>query len=453
MEYISIIMPLFNAEKYLPEALESVLKQTYKDFELICIDDCSTDRTRGIIEEFQKKDARIRILINEERLGAAPSRNKGLKAAKGEYLLFLDGDDVFDEELLERASSAMGKYQADIVLFEYMHVPSETIYEKKVQKRPEDFADKYCKVPFAMKDFEPREFPWWPASPCNRILKRNFIQRNRLEFQNLPSKNDVYFAQMCLFCAEKIICLNDRRVMVYARDHSGPQRISNNIDPMCIYYALEKLCKELKERNMLSQYASYLYYRSLEYFLRAIAVEKDEERKKRFYDFLHKEGILQYVGYGREYYDQIDEYDKYLLDCFQNYIYESRWFEHRYTYFHFYLRKYGDVVFEFIRKQNLENKKIVLWGVGDNRGGGWILLDYLTARSIKIFGAVDCDEKKQGTIVNGYEILKPFPFCLEANYIIVTSNKIYQEVCIAVKDTGIVVINLLQMLRKMGFNN
>ena len=84
MEKISIIMPLYNAEKYLPEALESVLDQTYKNFELICVDDASTDGTGSIVEAFQRKDARIRILQNEERSGAAQSRNKGLKAAQGD---------------------------------------------------------------------------------------------------------------------------------------------------------------------------------------------------------------------------------------------------------------------------------------------------------------------------------------------------------------------------------
>ena len=75
---ISIIMPLFNAEKYLPEALQSLLRQTCNDYELICVNDHSTDKTATILAQFQRMDDRIRILTNEERLGAALSRNKGL---------------------------------------------------------------------------------------------------------------------------------------------------------------------------------------------------------------------------------------------------------------------------------------------------------------------------------------------------------------------------------------
>ena len=79
---VSIIMPLFNAAKYLPEALHSVLGQTYQDFELICVDDCSTDDTGKLLKEFQKKDERIKILTNQKRLGAALSRNRVLKGAQ-----------------------------------------------------------------------------------------------------------------------------------------------------------------------------------------------------------------------------------------------------------------------------------------------------------------------------------------------------------------------------------
>lgn len=443
MKEISVIMPLFNAQKYLPEALQSVLNQTYKDFELICIDDCSADGTRSILEEFQKKDARVRIMINKKHLGAAPSRNKGLKAAQGKYVLFLDGDDVFEEELFEKADSAMEKYQADIVLFEYLHVPTETIYVKKTRERSIDFSEKYCQEPFEMCDYQPSEFIWWADSPCNRMLRRDFLEQNELEFQNLPSSNDVYFAQMALFCAKRIICLDDRRVMVYARDHLEPQRISNQRTPMCAYYAMETVCKELKERNMIGRYASYLYHRLPTYFIYVLTSPQYEKYNKDFYDFLHKEGILKCLEYGKEYWEQFDEYDKYLLECFLNNTYESRWFEHLDTYFQLYLKKRGGKIREFIGTESLKNKKIVLWGVGVN---GKILLDYLEEYSVKIAGIVDCDMSKQGRIVNGYEIFDPAICDCEADYIIVTSKQLSQEVRVLVRNPNIRVIDLLNVL-------
>lgn len=450
MKVISIIMPLFNAEKYLQEALKSILSQTYKDFEVICIDDCSTDGTRNIIEKFRDNDDRIRILFNEEHLGAAPSRNKGLKEARGEYIVFLDGDDVFEEELLEKAGYAMEKYRVDIVLFEYFHVPSETIHSKKTIKREESFRENYCKAPFSMEDFEPREFLWWAASPCNRMLRRRFLEENRLEFQDLPSSNDVYFAQMCLFCARRIICLDDRRVMVYARDHSEPMRISSRRNPMCSFYAMEKLCRELKERNMLGKYASYLYLKLAAYFMYVLNVEKNEEYRKNFYNFLHEEGISTCIKYGKEYYGWIDEYDRYILESFQNDVYESRWFDHPDTYFQYYLKKHGDIICEFIKDGISRHKKMVLWGVGIN---GKILLHYLSDRSIRIFGIADYDKAKQGTMVSGYEITDPAVSVQEADYILVTSKALYQGVSSMVKDSEIVVTDLLDMLLERETNS
>lgn len=448
MKDISVIMPLYNAEKYLSEALQSVMDQTYEDFELICIDDCSTDRTRDIVEDLQKKDDRVKLLINEEHLGAAPSRNKGLSAAKGEYILFLDGDDVFEEELLEKASGAMEAHQADMVLFEYLHVPSETIHEKKVIERRESFTENYCSVPFAMKDFHPRAFLWWPSSPCNRILRRSFIEKNRLDFQDLPSNNDVYFAHMTLFCAKRIICLDDRRVMVYARDHSEPDRISNNRDPMCTYLAVERLCRELKERDMIRAYAPYLYFRLAAYFIFILTSKKYEAYKKSFYDHLHDQGIRQCIGYGNGYYDQVAAYDRYLLKSFQDHTYESRWFEHRDSFFQVYLREYGDVICEFIKARNSEGKKVILWGIGGEGSDARILLDYLDMHAIKIFGVADRDKRKQGTIVNGYAIQDPSVLYQGADQIIVALDHIYQDICIAVKDTGRAVVDLMEMLKE-----
>ena len=96
---ISIVMPLYNAERYLSEAIESIQCQNFTEYELICINDASTDKTLEILEQFMQSEPRIRIYSNLERSGAAYSRNYGMKRAKGRYVTFLDGDDIFDENI------------------------------------------------------------------------------------------------------------------------------------------------------------------------------------------------------------------------------------------------------------------------------------------------------------------------------------------------------------------
>lgn len=448
MENISVVMPLFNAEKYLPEALQSVLNQTYKDFELICINDCSTDDTVKILTHFQQKDRRIKILGNKKRLGAGFSRNIGLVAAKGKYVIFLDGDDIFEESLLEKAYITMESSLADIVIFEFSpHTPSELLYIKKEVQRSKIFVEKYCKKTFSVKDFEPWEFLGLSDAPWNKMFRKKFIEENELYFQDLPSSNDVYFSKMALCCADKIIWMDDRRVMVYEREHSEPSRISNDRNPMCAYYAMEKWAKELCKRNMFAALADLYFYALISIVRYLLRQEKDEKRRESFFAFLKREGIFRCVEYGKDYYGQVDAYVKYWLDNFQNNSYESEWFEQADTYFQFYLKRNGDRVCEFITNQTLKDKKIVLWGIGVN---GNILLDYLREHSTGIYGIVDCDKEKQGTITCGYEILDPAAVVQKADYVIVTSRQLSCELCDTdiIKNTGTVVVNLLELMKE-----
>jgi glycosyltransferase involved in cell wall biosynthesis len=96
--FVSIIIPVFNAEKYVAEAIRSVLSQTYKNIELICINDKSTDNSLSILESFGNK---IILVDNEDNCGTAESRNKGIRLARGEFLAFIDNDDVWESNKLD----------------------------------------------------------------------------------------------------------------------------------------------------------------------------------------------------------------------------------------------------------------------------------------------------------------------------------------------------------------
>lgn len=443
MKMISVIIPVYNAEKYLFESLQSVLRQTYKDFELICVDDCSMDDTRKILTDFQKKDDRIRILSNKERLGAAGARNRGLKESRGKYVIFLDGDDIFEEELLEKTYDTMEKHDVDMVMFDYMHVTGNDIYTKKKALHPVNFQEKYCRHPFSVKDFVPEDFPNWSDSVCDKMFKRKFICDNHITFQNLPSYNDVYFSKMTTYCASKIIWLDDCRIMVYARDHTNLSRISSAREPMCAYYAMERLGMELKVRNRMNDLAEHFYYRMSLMMLHVLRNEKSEERKRDFYSFLHDKGIVKCIEYGKERYDQIDLYTQYLLESFKNEAYESRWFDTPYTYVQVYLRKSGKVIDRFVADQLRKDKTVMIWGIGIN---GTSLLKHLNAHGIKVSAVADAEEKKQGCLVEGYKIQDPHFAFNKMDYVITTSDTVYQEAVILSKGTNTSVINAFELL-------
>lgn len=101
-ELISIVVPVYNAEKFLNDTIQTVLAQTYPNWELLLVDDCSSDGSVSIIKKFAANDDRIHLLRNEKNSGAALTRNKGIEEAKGTYLCFLDADDLWEKEKLEK---------------------------------------------------------------------------------------------------------------------------------------------------------------------------------------------------------------------------------------------------------------------------------------------------------------------------------------------------------------
>lgn len=111
---ISVVVPVYNVEEYLPDCVESILAQTFKVFELILVDDGSPDNCGALCDSYAKKDARVRV-IHKENGGLSDARNKGIDQAKGEYITFIDSDDIIYREYLEYLYEAAQKYDADIV--------------------------------------------------------------------------------------------------------------------------------------------------------------------------------------------------------------------------------------------------------------------------------------------------------------------------------------------------
>lgn len=122
---ISVVMPVYNSEKYVSNAIESVLKQTYQHWELIIIDDGSLDQSVEIVEQFAKRDDRIKLLVNTENCGIAKTRNRGIEEAEGQYIAFLDSDDAWYPEKLKTQVSIMLEKNLDFSCTSYSIVNEE----------------------------------------------------------------------------------------------------------------------------------------------------------------------------------------------------------------------------------------------------------------------------------------------------------------------------------------
>lgn len=150
---VSVVMPVYNAEKYLSQAIESILNQTYKNFEFIIIDDCSTDKSWEIIQKYAKKDKRINSFKNKNNLGQSKTVLKGINIAKGEYFLKFDNDDISAEDRIEKEVNFMEENRDYVVVGSNLKIINEenqVIGIREYPKKDEEIRKIiYYKSPFA----------------------------------------------------------------------------------------------------------------------------------------------------------------------------------------------------------------------------------------------------------------------------------------------------------------
>lgn len=149
MPKISVIIPVYNVEKFLERCLDSVLAQTFQDFEIICVNDGSTDRSGEILASYASKDSRIRV-FEQTNQGASVARNNGLAQIKGDYIFFLDSDDVIHYQSFEILTKLLEENNADMVSFDQLDCRENDIVSKNLDKTPfafENLRIHYCEKP------------------------------------------------------------------------------------------------------------------------------------------------------------------------------------------------------------------------------------------------------------------------------------------------------------------
>lgn len=178
MPKVSVIIPVFNTEKYLTKCLDSVCNQTLGDIEIICIDDCSTDNSLNILKDYASKDKRIKLIEFKENKGAAVARNTGITEAQGEYIGFVDSDDYVDLNFYEKLYRTAGNTEAEVVKSNLSYENNPTISKHSVYVNLE--AVKASK-------FNLIHIP-------TTIIKKDFIIKNNILFpENLCCAEDSVF--------------------------------------------------------------------------------------------------------------------------------------------------------------------------------------------------------------------------------------------------------------------
>ena len=186
MPKISIIIPVHNAAAYLSTSLDSLLNQTFDDLEIICIDDCSSDISLQILKQYEKKDVRVKIIVNTRNIGASLTRNIGIDSAKGEYIYFMDADDWIENDYLATMLRRISHAKTDIVLNlnvmrEALGISQPYEYAAKIKIAPQgEYWDKWRVI---------------AESPCvlwARMYKREFLEKNRLRLPSMSTTCEDY---------------------------------------------------------------------------------------------------------------------------------------------------------------------------------------------------------------------------------------------------------------------
>ncbi len=247
---VSVIMPVHNGAEWLPAALEGVLAQTMGDFELIAVDDGSTDAVPQVLGAYAARDPRMRVITHVTPQGAGAARNAGLDAARGTYLLFLDADDLFEPELLERVVTAAQAARADVALFGADEFdPAGVTRENRFI-----FAHELLPAcdPFNRDDVPARLFQLCTPEAWTKLIRREFAQERGLRFQDLPNTNDMLFTLSALALAERVTSVCG--TFVHHRvGRAGSIQTSRKRTSLAFLDALRALQSRLRREGLLDQ--------------------------------------------------------------------------------------------------------------------------------------------------------------------------------------------------------
>ena len=254
MSKISIIVPNYNTEKYLPRCLDSLIGQTFKDIEIILIDDGSKDNSIQVMQKYAQKDKRIKV-FTQENSGPARARNQGLENASGKYLMFCDSDDWYELNMCQVMYDTIEKQKVDVVYCDAILDFEEDLPQQEKDVRTiESYYTPLHKGKFLLSEkvaFSTKVVLW------NKIWRRDLIEKYHIRFPDGHEHDDDAFWYMYSFVAKNIFYLKDKLYHYFLRAGSimstqFNKKPKNRMDRLAIAeYTLEFLLKHHLEKKYL----------------------------------------------------------------------------------------------------------------------------------------------------------------------------------------------------------
>jgi glycosyltransferase involved in cell wall biosynthesis len=280
---VSVIIPVYNTERFLVECLDSVLSQSLKDIEVICVDDGSTDSSPDILHEYKKKDSRIKV-IHQEHSAPGNARNAGFDIAQGDYISFIDSDDYVDRMFLEKLYSKAVETESDIVIANvflyYMDTESLQL-----------FHDAALYTFLKNKVFSIVDYPELIRilAPWDRIYKKSFLNNYSIRMPEDTIYEDRLYAVKCLVYAQRITVVNEP--LYYYRKNAGQAITDIELKQSQFrrdYLEMTKECLLLMQKENL--YCSLSYDYLINHFENCLMHQKSIKDKNEFayfFNYIH----------------------------------------------------------------------------------------------------------------------------------------------------------------------
>lgn len=243
MNKVSIIVPVYNIEKYLAKCLDSLINQTLEDIEIICVNDGSTDNSAEILNEYAQKDSRIKI-INQENAGLSAARNTGINAANGEYIGYVDSDDWVDLTYFENLYNAAIQNNADIAVAGIKRVGGEHYKEKLFLEFKNPTTTNNVEEKFRLCDIPDKSYVW------NKIYKLSEIKKHNLYFRVGVNYEDIIYAPKIIHILSTLTTVPNTYYYYLKRRGSI---VAQKSQKKYFYEAMEEAKKYFEENNISIQ--------------------------------------------------------------------------------------------------------------------------------------------------------------------------------------------------------
>lgn len=273
---ITIIIPMYNTEEYIEKCIKSAINQTYKNLEIIIINDGSTDNGLQICERLKKEDNRIKI-INQENRGVSDARNTGLEAATGEYIGFIDSDDFIEENMYEKLMGYMEKYNADLVSARAYIIDRNGVLEVSHYN---NYVDSFEDEKSILKSYVDG---FLTIAVWDKLFKREVI--GNVRFDSTVFCEDAKFVLDVCSKATKVVCTSERLYNHIRRMGNSITNTSFNKFYMTLYdYAYKKRDEIIENNSLCEEEAQKMYFNSIFHLIKIYKRDWDRNKLDGYYD-------------------------------------------------------------------------------------------------------------------------------------------------------------------------